>query len=402
VVAFGLALAGLVVAALLARVHSQAHAGIESFCTVSDVVNCDRVATSPYSVFLGLPVAVWGLIGYAAAAAASGWGLAGRRPHPRWPAGLLFLLAAAASFASVALALVSEFAIGALCLLCAASWTISFALLLAAWRACQPEGVAAAVGADADAVRARPLRFASLAAAAVLGIAVAAVAYPRYWVRAAPPAGTPSAAAPLAPAPPVPAAAAPPAAPGASGARPPAPSRPAGPLTVVVYSDYECPFCALQHEEVRSLLAGRRDVTLVHRQFPLDASCNPLLKKQMHPAACALARAAICADEQGRLEEMDEALFRSQRARVPVEALASRLGLDLARFRSCLSSAEADRRLAADVTAGIRDGVRATPTYVVDGQPYPGRFPAELLPAPAGARGPASGRTVPAEAVPAR
>ncbi len=96
VVAFGLALAGLVVAALLARIHSQAHAGIESFCTVSDVVNCDRVATSPYSVFLGLPVAVWGLIGYAAAAAASGWGLAARRPHPRWPAGLLFLLAAPA------------------------------------------------------------------------------------------------------------------------------------------------------------------------------------------------------------------------------------------------------------------------------------------------------------------
>ena len=291
VVAFGLSLAGVVVAALLARIHSQAHAGIESFCTVSDVVNCDRVATSPYSVFLGLPVAVWGVAGYAAAAAGSAWGLASRRPHPSWPAGLLFLLAAAASFSAVALALVSEFAIGALCLLCAASWAISFALLVAAWRACQPEGVAAAVGADADAVRERPLPFASLAAAAAVVLGLAAAAYPRYWVRAAPPAGTPSAAAPLETAPPGPAPAPSP----PPGAGPTPRPRPTGPLTVVVYSDYECPFCSLQHREVRSLLAGRKDVTLVHRQFPLDASCNPLVKRQMHPAACALARAAICA-----------------------------------------------------------------------------------------------------------
>lgn len=355
-VSLALALAGVVLSVVLARLHGQAHAGISSFCSISDVVNCDKVATSRFSVLLGLPVAVWGALGYGLAAALAASGLASRRPGAGWPSGLLFLIGAAATAVSVALALVSEFLVGAWCLLCMGSWATSAALLVAAWRACRGPGVAEAIRADLAVLRASPLRTAAAAVLLVAGAALLAAVYPRYWQRA-PARALATAAGPG-----------------------------AGPGVVVEYSDYECPMCARAHEETRALLAGRPDVKFLRRQFPLDPTCNPAVKRQMHPTACALARAGICAEAQGRLAEMDDALFRNQQERLPVSVLAERLGLDLPRFRACLSSPETDQRLAADIGAALRDGVRATPTYVVGRMVEVGRLPVELLPPPPAGR----------------
>jgi protein-disulfide isomerase len=361
VAAAALAAIGLVLAVVLARHHANAYAGLASFCAINDYVNCDRVATSRFSVVLGLPVAAWGALGYGLALLLAIAGLRPRRIREGWPAGLLFIVAVVAAAVAVTLALVSELAVGALCVLCAGSWAVSFALLAAAWRACRPEGVAAAIRADVDVLRRRPLIALGLLLAAVCGVALVAAAYPRYWERRA-----------LAAVPPPPG----PAAPGA----PAASQGPQGPLVVVEFSDYECPFCAVKHEETKALLAGRSDVTLVRRHFPLDSECNPAVPRRMHPGACDLARAAICAEEQGKLPPMDDALFRNQQAKRPVEELARSVGLDLPQFRRCLGAPETDARLRSDIEAGVRVGLKATPTFVVGGRAYAGELPAELLP----------------------
>jgi protein-disulfide isomerase len=366
--AAALAAIGLVLAAVLARQHAQAHAGVASFCAINEYVNCDRVATSRYSVVLGLPVAAWGMLGYGLALLLAVAGLRPGRRREGWPAGLLFLVAAVASAAAVALALVSELAIGALCLLCAASWLTSFALLAAAWRACRPDGVGAAVRGDLAVLRARPLLAAGLAAVAAIGVALGAAAYPRYWERSA---RTPK-----------PDLAAPGTSPGSPGESAAVTQGPPGPIVVVEFSDYECPFCAKAHEDTKQLLSTRPDVTLVRRHFPLDSACNPMVKRRMHPEACDLARAAICAEEQGKLPAMDDALFRNQQAKRPTEEVAAVVGLDLAAFRRCLASPATDARLLSDVEAGARVGLTATPTYVVAGRAYTGRLPPELLPPP--------------------
>jgi protein-disulfide isomerase len=345
---------GLVLALVLARQHSQAHAGVASFCAISEYVDCDRVATSRYSVLLGLPVAVWGAMGYGLALLLA---LAGLRPGRRregWPAGLLFVVAVAAAAGSVALALVSELAVGALCLLCAGSWLLSFALLAAAWRACVPEGVGASVRGDLGVLRSRPLLAGAMVLAGVAGVALVARAYPHYWERTEARAPAPVAVAP-------------------------APAS-AGPLVVVEFSDYECPFCAKAHEQTKALLAGRGDVRLVRRHFPLDSECNPLVKRRIHPQACMLARAAICAEEQGKLPAMDDALFRNQGAKRPLEEVAGAVGIDLPRLRACLGSAATDARLRSDIEAAVRAGLDSTPTYVVQGRRYVGVLPAEALP----------------------
>jgi protein-disulfide isomerase len=355
-----LSLAGLSVALVLVRLHGQAHAGIASFCAISDTMNCDKVATSPYSVVLGLPVAAWGALAYGLGLVLSGWGLLSRRLHPTWPAGLLFLLGVGAVAASVALALVSELLIGAWCIMCITSWATSLGLLVAGWLACQPAGVAVTVGADLTALAGRP-RLTS--AAVVIGVALVAAllaGFPRYWEHSR-----------------------------AALARKPTPSGGVTPVLdvplrdpaegAVLFSDYECPFCAIAHAELKTVLAERPDIRVVKRHFPLDQACNPVVKRPLHLDACRWARAAICADEQGRFELMDDALYANQNAKKPVEALAARLGLDPERFRACLAAPATEQRLQADIAAGVAANVKATPTYVVGGGEYAGRLPVELF-----------------------
>lgn len=351
IAAAALAVAGLALALLLARQHVSAHAGLASACNINEFVNCDRVATSRFSVFLGIPVAVWGIFGYLLMLGLSAAGLRARRPHGAWPAGLLFASSAVASALAVLLALVSELAIGALCLYCAGSWLVSLALLVTAWRACRPGGVVASLRADLRVLSANAGVTLGAVVAAVVLVAVVARAQPRYWERPPRPAIAP-------------------------------PTQTAGPVVIVEFSDYECPFCAKAHDELRGLLAARPDVRLVKRHFPLDASCNPILKRPMHRDACALARAGICAEEQGKQPEMDDALFANQQAHRPVDELAARVGLDLARFRSCLADPETGRRLSADIATGIQIGLKATPTYVIEGVQYSGILPANAIPPP--------------------
>ncbi len=351
-----LAAVGVSLAGALVREHVRAHAGIVSICAINDYVNCDRVATSHWSVALGLPVALWGALGYGLVLALALSGLRARRPHPAWPAGLLFVLGSAATGAAIALGLVSELAIGALCLLCTASWLVSVAILASAWRATRADGVGAALRRDVAVLRARPFLTAGIALAGAALVALAAAEYPHYWERPRP-ATTPQ----------------------------PAALASTGPTVVVEFSDYACPFCARAHEDAKALLATRPDVIVVPRNFPLDPSCNPAVKRPVHPDACGLARAGICAEAQDKLEPMADALFRNQRDRRPVEVLAREVGLDVARFRACLSAPETERRLASDIAAGVAAGLRATPTWVVNGQLYPGEMPVALLPPPAAA-----------------
>jgi protein-disulfide isomerase len=350
---------GLVLALLLAREHVQAHAGVVGFCTLSDFVNCDKVATSRYSVVLGVPLAAWGALAYLVALVLALVGLRRARPHETWPAGLLFLLGAAMTATAVVLAAVSELGIGAVCLLCAASWFTSAGVFAAAWRATAPGGPGAAVRADLAALRARPAGTAAFVLAGAAAVAVLVAAYPRYWQRR-PEEKHASARA----------------------ARPVAPAA-GGPTVVVEFSDYECPFCAMAHEELKALLATRPDVRVVKKHFPLDPSCNRAVPRAIHPNACTLAAAAVCAEEQGKLAAMDDALFRNQKDKRPLDELVRTVGLDAARYEECRRAPSTLRRLEADVTAGMAVGVRATPTYVVNGVTLPGgKLTAEDLPPP--------------------
>jgi protein-disulfide isomerase len=370
VVAAALAAVGIVLSVVLVIEHATAHAGGTSICAISEYVNCDRVATSRFSVFLGMPVAAWGGFGYGLELLLALAGLSPRRRHAAWPAGLLFVVAALGAVVSIGLAALSTLVIGALCLFCTASWLVTFALLAAAWRACQPAGVAAALREDLALVHERRGQAFALVLAGLALLLIVLTTFPRWWQAERPLLGTP----------PRPGAGA--AQDGATAAVGPAMSQ--GPLVVVEFSDYLCPACKRAYEETKALLAGRSDVHLSKRQFPLDSECNPMLKRRMHPGACDLARIGICAEQQGKLEPMEDLLFANQDAHRPIPELVRAAGLDEAKLQACIASPETDARLRADIEAAVRVGLKGTPTFVIGGRQYP-NLPPELLPARGGA-----------------
>ena len=142
---------------------------------------------------------------------------------------------------------------------------------------------------------------------------------------------------------------------------------PEGAPVVVVYGDYECPFCAALELRLHGV-----PVRVAFRHFPVRGS---------HPRAFAAAAAAEAAGRQGAFWPMHDALFADQgRLEDPhLWARAERLGLDLARFDADRRDPEVARRITADFRGGVRAGVPTTPTLFWDGERHAGRPDDALL-----------------------
>ena len=140
------------------------------------------------------------------------------------------------------------------------------------------------------------------------------------------------------------------------------------PVTIVEFTDYQCPYCHRAQgviEEVLSRYSGR--VRLVHLDFPLDG----------HPGALPAARAARCAAEQGKFWEYHRSLMTAPGSldAADLAKRAAALGLDGASFGSCLSSGRHDTAIQASLREGETLGVTGTPAYFVNGRMLSGARP---------------------------
>ena len=130
---------------------------------------------------------------------------------------------------------------------------------------------------------------------------------------------------------------------------------------MIVYADFECPFCAALEDRLRGL-----PLRVAFRHFPVRSS---------HPRAWAAAAAAEAAGVQGAFWPMHDALFADQ-GRLEDPQLwqrAERLGLDVGRFDADRRSEPVIARVKASFREGVRAGVATTPTSFIDGVMFPGR-----------------------------
>lgn len=161
--------------------------------------------------------------------------------------------------------------------------------------------------------------------------------------------------------------------------------RPDAPVTLVEFSDYQCPFCQRFFATVLPVLKKEYidtgKVRYVFRDFPLD---------KLHPQARKAAEAAHCAGEQGRYWAMHEVLFRNQRglATTQLAEHAKAAGVNGTKLDECLASGRHAVRVAQGLTDGAAVGVKGTPTFVVgktvagdfvDGIPIRGAQPLETF-----------------------
>jgi protein-disulfide isomerase len=142
------------------------------------------------------------------------------------------------------------------------------------------------------------------------------------------------------------------------------------PVTIVEFSDFQCPACGQAFLDLHDVVRRRRDVRLVFRHFPLDQRCNDNIEHAVHPVACLAACAAECAAQQGKFWEYHDLLFENQAglARDNLFAFARDLGLDMPRFRTCLDAPETVDLVREDVRAGSALGIQSTPTIFINGR----------------------------------
>ncbi|HEX2142652.1 MAG TPA: thioredoxin domain-containing protein [Candidatus Limnocylindria bacterium] len=325
---------------------------------------CDSVRGSAYAYPLGIPMPAFGVAYFSLAAwlsvsSVDGTPLRGvERRHA------LLVLAGIGALGFAVLTAIEAFIIGAFCSWCLvaafAGWTLLVAAV-GAWR----EGRGSDQGDEGRSSRARQHRAQAIAAARsrvrrALGMSGAAsgllvVSLLLLGMQQAP---APSAADSLAP----------------EGS----PRLGSGAVTLVEFSDFQCPACATV-SPVLHQLAANDEVTLVYRHFPLES---------IHANALGAARAAAAAQRQQAFWPMAEALFARQaewqalgtaQADTYFVALAGQLGLDQTQWGTDYASDAVRDQVAADARAASELRLRGTPSVFIDGEPHEGPMSLDAL-----------------------
>lgn len=148
------------------------------------------------------------------------------------------------------------------------------------------------------------------------------------------------------------------------------------PITIVEFSDYQCPFCAAAEPTLQKLISSYPgEIRVVYRDFPLE---------ELHPSAHSAAQAARCANDQGQFWTYHDLLFSggagARNQMVSEESLlnhAQNLNLDMELFRGCMDSEKHASAVDRDIEEGRRLGVTGTPTFYINGRPLVGARPLE-------------------------
>lgn len=149
-------------------------------------------------------------------------------------------------------------------------------------------------------------------------------------------------------------------------------------VTVIEYSDLQCPFCRLFWKQtlpqIKKEYIDTGKVLFVYRHYPLD----------FHPMSTSSAKAVECANESGKFWEMHDKIFQEEQklgdgtvqyALADLKKWASEIGLNSSSFNTCLDSDKYSQRIKDDTASGNQSGVSGTPTLFINGQKIVGAQP---------------------------
>lgn len=368
------ALLGLVASILLTQLHYKSGGmGLDerSFCHVSDFLDCDTVLVSRYSTIASIPNSEIGILYYLLVAI--GIFYSWFSTHRRATLGFLFISSLFSVVYSVIMAYLSIFKLGVLCLLCFTAYIASFLLMLLFPKALEIRYrdipnfiihyIKSVFGKSKDEFHPRLVFH--------LVVTIIFFAAGLVFFRGLNPAihqthaeipkedylrifySLPKKDLHL-------------------------PERPywgskTGPVEIVIFSDFQCPFCRRAAFTLKPYLQEYRDkVHLIYMHYPLDDACNPAMTHPMHPTSCLAAKASICAHQQGKFWEYHDQIFENQKrlSRSTLLEISKNLGLDASKFETCLASDEVTNLLKEDIDKGNQLEVRGTPSVFINGRSF--------------------------------
>lgn len=345
----------------------------KSFCAISEFINCDTVIVSKYGKILGISNSVYGIITYTFILILVLTHIIINRPERNTFYSWMFALSLFTSLFSVYLFAVSVLVIKSLCLMCLGIYIINFAMLALASHEVIKENLSP-VKTVAEQILSILKRMPVLSTIfIIIVITVIMLLYiknvnnekmewrerysdilsGRAIVHNINTSGSPFA------------------------------GNPDARVTIVEFSDFQCPFCQVADKTLDKILKNySSEIKIVFKHFPLDNKCNIILNRSLHENACNSAIASICADEQGKFWEYKKLLFENQEELDynNLIKLAREIGLNAEQFTNCLMMpGERLQKIVSDIHQGYELGVRSTPTLFLNGKMIKGAVPEWLL-----------------------
>ncbi|MCW5205970.1 thioredoxin domain-containing protein [Desulfobulbus sp. F5] len=365
-----LAVTGLTVALYSAHSHYQNYTDplYSSFCAISQAINCDTVAQSPWSIIFAIPVAWWGVLFHVFFLLILLTG--DRRNLAAWNG--FFFLMLIGSAVTLVLAGIAVTKIKSLCLVCLVTYAITFALTYTCWigrRRCKEAVAKGAEGFSAAFCKKDMLRNYSIAAGVFcVSLLLLYGIMPRYWLLA--PAQADISGLPQ----------------GVTADGHPWIGAEKPELTITQFSDYQCFQCSKMYFLLRQFLIAHPDtLRLVHRHYPMDHKVNSVIVPDaFHEGSGDLAKVAILAAIRNKFWSTNELLYSMMRSggkvkEISLKELAEKTGLDNNELSAALSHPAIAEMLRRDIWDGMKLNITGTPAFEINGKVYQGHIPAEIL-----------------------
>jgi len=361
-----LVITGWIASLYLAHSHYKNYADLQyqSFCAISNAINCDTVSQSPYSIIF-IPIPIWGVIGYTLLMLLMpcAWGKEFRDGR-MWS--LFLWIALTFTCISISLAIVSTYLIGSYCILCIVTYLVNLFLLCYGWlirRRFATQGLIQDTCEDFRFIWQRRRRFLPILSAFIAVVIVLIALLPPYWHMKPPrlsrniPSGLTDEGHPW------------------MGATNPA-------TEISLFSDYQCFQCKKMHVYLREIIAQNpQKIRLIHRHYPMDHEFNFIVKAPFHVGSGKMALLAIYAASKGKFWEMNDLLFEiaGRQKQIDLKWVAEKTGLETAELLRALRDPVIRNMLSRDVWQGMKLRIYGTPTFVIDGKVYSGNIPSDIL-----------------------
>jgi uncharacterized membrane protein/protein-disulfide isomerase len=358
---------GLAASIYLSISHYRVFTDIDyrSFCAISRAINCDTVSQSPYAIFIGVPVPVWGVFGYSFFLVFFALFIGPPDSRGRGFAAV-FCISLTFSAYSVLLALISSFLINAYCIVCIFTYAINFLLAFMTWLArnrIESSTFTQALKLDFRYLTQRSKLSAIFTGVTACSFLLIIAFFPAYWkleITTGPielQTGVTEDGHPWI-------------------------GYGTAPIIITEYSDYLCFQCKKMNYYLRQFISRHPDkIKLIHRHFPMDSRYNPIVKAPFHEGAGIMALIAIYATEKENFWSVNDYLFSvaGDDLRIDLDELAARLALNSGQLKKALNDRGIRQILLGDIRQGLKLGLTGTPSYVVGDRIYHGMLPAEVF-----------------------